>query len=1309
MKKISLFIAAIAALFSFDSCKKENELSQIPVEEGYKYTFVVNDVVTSATLDDGGVTWELSDRVGMYLEGYTGYAEINTATTPNTAVLYSTSLIPANSYAYAYYPYDANNDEKTLNHILLPNVQDGGSSSAMPLAGVPFKVVDEVAADANPRPNGAIQFLNLGSVIDFRVFSSTYSGETIKYITFTATSKKTLAGNDTDLAVSGDGYLDLTAIDTHNEASFDLTFGLGTDYDYASVNNLSVGVADSKGNATTPIYMVVAPGIYTGTITIGTDAAVYTFNYSNKTLARNGIKKYNMDLDNAVRAADPGASYTWTFANGDLGTSASPSSSVTKGDPNMTWSADYTWSSEGYFGWSNDNGLQVGSGSKPVTSFVLSTSGYSDLIKNVVINFTQANSGNASVSVSVGDVVFNCGGNVSATASDQNPTNYVFTNASMVKGDVVITFTNGAAKAVYVKSIAINPDLRSDPELSYATDSYSVLTGGSLSTPVLSHAVGFDGAITYSSDHEDVVSVNASTGEVTIVGTGTATVTASFAGDADWKPGNASYTVTVGAASLTVDESGLEDAACTAGATASFTVTSNVPWSASTTADYVTSITPSGEQAASASPVTVTVTFAANAGAVRTATVNIRPTNQSSYSALNKAVLVTQSEYINQKIDVLNFAWHGVAFKAAYTAVDNLHGSASDAIYSVQLSGGDDNSGEAIQIRSNNSNSGIVTTTSGGMLKRITLAWNSYTTDTRTVDVYAKNTPYSAPTDLYGDAAAKGTKVASFTKSAGPGSYTFTADYEYIGIRSNSGAIYIDEIDITWTPVTWDLSSIEVTTPPTKTTYEAGEFFNPNGMVVTAHYVDHDDALHTKSTVIANGDLTFSPSTSTALTTLIDEIEITYNGKSCTQGITVNAASSWALKSIAVTTPPTKVNYVACGQTFNTAGLVVTATYEDVSDNSNTKVEVLDNGDLVFSPSTSTELTASDDEITISYTDGVTKSTTQAITVYGPGTSGAPHTASTAVTIAELMTSEETLSNAYVVGIISEITTAYSDSYHNISFNISDDGSIGGSQFNLFRAAAASASVFNVGDYVKMTGTLKNYGGTKPQLDAACSAVTIIHAPTFSPDGGSFNTDSQNVTLSADDGSTIRYTTDGTDPTLSTGSVYNSAISITATTTIKAIAVKDGIATGVISRTFTKVDAGDPVPTEVTISIADYASSHSWNNGTKYSSVTVDSNVSVTVSGGSNSGKYYTSGNEWRLYQTESSSLTITASAGHTIQQVKYTYNVLNTGVLKKGNENITSNTTVDVGASSLTLTVGNSGSATNGQVKITSIYVKYL
>ena len=162
---------------------------------------------------------------------------------------------------------------------------------------------------------------------------------------------------------------------------------------------------------------------------------------------------------------------------------------------------------------------------------------------------------------------------------------------------------------------------------------------------------------------------------------------------------------------------------------------------------------------------------------------------------------------------------------------------------------------------------------------------------------------------------------------------------------------------------------------PTKTTYEAGEDFNASGMVVTAHYVDAADNTHTKDVVLDNGDLTISPSSS--LTAGTTSVTISYGGQSTTQAITVTAPIAWVLKSIAVTTEPDKTTYTA-GETFDPAGMVVTATYENSNNTAQTKQEVIANSDLSFSPSTSTALTTSDDSITISFGG---KSTTQAITV----------------------------------------------------------------------------------------------------------------------------------------------------------------------------------------------------------------------------------------------------------------------------------------------------------------------------------------
>ncbi len=128
-----------------------------------------------------------------------------------------------------------------------------------------------------------------------------------------------------------------------------------------------------------------------------------------------------------------------------------------------------------------------------------------------------------------------------------------------------------------------------------------------------------------------------------------------------------------------------------------------------------------------------------------------------------------------------------------------------------------------------------------------------------------------------------------------------------------------------------------------------------------------------------------------------------------------------------------------------------------------------------------------------------------------------------------------------------------------------------------------------------------------------------------------------------------------------------------------------------------------------TVSIASYATTNSWGNGTQHSSVTLDENVTATASSGTNTGKYYTTGNEWRFYQGESATITIATAVGE-LSSIKFTYSVANTGILEDGEDNVVeSATAVSASGTSAVYHVANSGTATNGQVKFTAIEVKYL
>lgn len=106
-----------------------------------------------------------------------------------------------------------------------------------------------------------------------------------------------------------------------------------------------------------------------------------------------------------------------------------------------------------------------------------------------------------------------------------------------------------------------------------------------------------------------------------------------------------------------------------------------------------------------------------------------------------------------------------------------------------------------IQLRSSNSNSGVVTTATGGKVKKITIVWSKDNSQDRTLDIYGKNTPYESAENLYASTnAAQGTKLGSLNSTNKDTELTITGDYSYIGLRSNNNALQLESISIEWEP-----------------------------------------------------------------------------------------------------------------------------------------------------------------------------------------------------------------------------------------------------------------------------------------------------------------------------------------------------------------------------------------------------------------------------------------------------------------------------------------------------------------------------
>ncbi|MEI6821540.1 MAG: LruC domain-containing protein [Bacteroidota bacterium] len=118
-------------------------------------------------------------------------------------------------------------------------------------------------------------------------------------------------------------------------------------------------------------------------------------------------------------------------------------------------------------------------------------------------------------------------------------------------------------------------------------------------------------------------------------------------------------------------------------------------------------------------------------------------------------------------------------------------------------------------------------------------------------------------------------------------------------------------------------------------------------------------------------------------------------------------------------------------------------------------------------------------------------------------------------------------------------------------------------------------------------------------------------SPTFTPTAGTYNTP-QSVTLSSTtSGATIRYTTDGSTPTETNGTIYTTAVNISTSTTLKAIAYKTGMTDSDVSSsayTIQFLPCADP-----TFSVL--AGTYNISQSVTISTTTSDASIRYTTDG----------------------------------------------------------------------------------------------
>ncbi|MBQ4394637.1 MAG: bacterial Ig-like domain-containing protein [Paludibacteraceae bacterium] len=158
---------------------------------------------------------------------------------------------------------------------------------------------------------------------------------------------------------------------------------------------------------------------------------------------------------------------------------------------------------------------------------------------------------------------------------------------------------------------------------------------------------------------------------------------------------------------------------------------------------------------------------------------------------------------VPENTDVLTADLIGVE-GTSYADWSDKTGFGTSSVYAGNSTNGSGANAGAIQLRYNVSDeakqAGIILTGSNGMvLKGFSVTVKS---GSNTLNVYGKNTAYTSRLDLYSEDEATRGKLIGTVSATGAltleEGVSYDDNYQYIGMRSNSGALYLSSIMITW-------------------------------------------------------------------------------------------------------------------------------------------------------------------------------------------------------------------------------------------------------------------------------------------------------------------------------------------------------------------------------------------------------------------------------------------------------------------------------------------------------------------------------
>lgn len=228
--------------------------------------------------------------------------------------------------------------------------------------------------------------------------------------------------------------------------------------------------------------------------------------------------------------------YTHTFSAADSITAKTTTKTLSR----INWTFSFVWKNgSSYLVFEKTVGYHIGSGNNPATSIKLSTSDIPGTIKSVTVKALRGATGTDTLSVLVNGTLYG------KDLLTNTPADYTFTGSE--SGKIEINFNQPkTTSAIYIQSITVEYSTtgKTAAGLSYSQNSYTAYMGQTFIAPIVNNPNNLT-PISFSSSDLTAATVDPNSGDVTLVGEGTTTITATSAATDTYAAGSTSYTLTV--------------------------------------------------------------------------------------------------------------------------------------------------------------------------------------------------------------------------------------------------------------------------------------------------------------------------------------------------------------------------------------------------------------------------------------------------------------------------------------------------------------------------------------------------------------------------------------------------------------------------------------------------------------------------------------------------------------------------------------------------------------------------------------------